>query len=102
MHVLRGDEEELALGLLVLLGGGLRSVGIDQLLPHMGEPDAHLVHQSRGQEEGAVHGRYPLLLVTLNDVLPGGRSAELPEGATLEEHLESAAVPFVRARRLYV
>jgi hypothetical protein len=102
----------LALLLLVLLtlgAAGLRLAGTGRMLPHLAEPDAHVVDQERmiragSPPEARATGawvKYPHLLGGILSLLP---SVEPPAGpvtdAETEERIREVSRPWRRARTL--
>ena len=94
-------QRSVLVGLLVLFGLslGLRWAGIGHLLPHKNEPDGQIVHLSQDHPDGPFRGKYPFLPIVLNDVVAGGPVDDLARDEALGEHLENAALPFLRARK---
>lgn len=86
---------------LTLLCGAMRLRGLDFLLPHHVDPDAHLVVQLRlieaGDPDPAANlnwGKYPHLVPRLAALLPRG----FPHRSEPQDALAIAAEPFLRVR----
>jgi hypothetical protein len=78
---------------------------IDYLLPHDAEPDAQMVTQAREFRTGVVEvpfarSTYPHLLPRILALLPLVESTAPADEAHLDEHLRTAARPYVEARVL--
>ena len=87
----------LAVALLLLcIALGLRLKGIDQGLPHHGEPDAYILQQASSMIHGGVTDReyagwkYPHLVGTILALAAPEPVERLGPGATLAEHSELA------------
>jgi len=95
----------LALLGLTLVGGLLRTRGLDHLLPAHVEPDAHIVVQVELMERGAEaperdpnYGKYPHLVAWATRALTTREAWDLGREASQEEHLARAAAPYLRVR----
>ena len=93
----------LLLAALWALAFAIRLPGIGFLLPHLPEPDDHIVRQvellALPREEALAdrsYGKYPHLIAHLARLLPPIEPAE--PSAALGEHLQRAAAPYVRVR----
>ncbi|HVS10588.1 MAG TPA: glycosyltransferase family 39 protein [Planctomycetota bacterium] len=91
---------------LALLPFGLRLWGLERMLPHRPEPDAHIVYQLRvlrGDGEASREHRYfrtyPSLIAHAVSLAPGAWVFPTPPpDAALEEHLAAAARPHLVIR----
>jgi hypothetical protein len=91
---------------LALLPFGLRLWGLERMLPHRPEPDAHIVYQLRtlrGDGEASREHRYfrtyPSLIARAVSLAPGAWTFPTPpRDAALEEHLAAAARPHLAIR----
>ncbi|MFT5081744.1 MAG: hypothetical protein ACI84E_002411 [Planctomycetota bacterium] len=95
------NQATLILVLLMVGGLALRLVGSASLLPHHPEPDTYITRQSDWSDGEASIGKYPLLLVAIDAAIPFGNPAEVHKSGPIEEHLASAAAPFVKTRRWF-
>ena len=90
--------------LCVLLGLGLRSVGLDALLPCGINPDGNLIpeqvemlREDYVDPDGVSSWQmYPHLIAEIVALFPGHERA----GNTLRDHLEAARAPFLEVRRM--
>jgi hypothetical protein len=91
---------------LALLPLGLRLWGLERMLPHRPEPDAHIVYQLRalrGDGEASREHRYfrtyPSLVARAVSLAPGAWVFPTPpRDAALEQHLAAAARPHLAIR----
>lgn len=85
----------------------LRFVGLGYGLPHASEPDTYIVSQVDVLEREGLGNRYvagwkyPHLIGSIAALTPGGALGDAaPEGASVAEHREAAAAPYLRVRRV--
>ncbi|MEM6569019.1 MAG: hypothetical protein AAF957_11440, partial [Planctomycetota bacterium] len=91
---------------LFVVSLGLRFVGIDQGLPHRGEPDTYIVQQAEALVLDGLTDRYragwkyPHLVATVVAAVPAEDIVRPPDGASLEEHERAATALHLRTRKV--
>jgi len=91
---------------LFVVALGLRFTGIDQGLPHHGEPDTYIVAQAEQLIREGLGDRfragwkYPHFVATVVAAVPAADIVRPPEGASLAEHRAVATALHLRTRKV--